>query len=186
MKIFLISILFLLFAPFPKKGNTISNTTHKCRKSILIGDSNVGVIKSTPGFYKTNTKVGTYKGGINTNQLIQRLKSVKVDTTINCIFVAIGTNDGYIGSPSSKLRLELNRVYPNAKELYVIYGSRGWGGVKYCTLKQQDDFYHKFELNGFKLIRITTGYFPNDKFAHSFNQSFFKDIIKRIGEINFL
>ena len=70
------------------------------------------------------------------------------------------------------------------QSLYVIYGSRGWGGVKYSTIKDQDVFYNKFEANGFKSIRLTNGYFVNDKLAHSANQQFFKDIVQKLGEIN--
>lgn len=189
-KLILSTLSFFLFVSCAKDDSIISKVMEKNKylrmqsqtkqKSILIGDSNVKTIKSTKGFNETGIKIGKYKSGINTLGLISLLKSEKVDSGITTIFIAIGTNDGYMGDYSLKLRLQLNKTYPNAKKLYVIWGSRGWSGIKFKTIEQQESYYKKFEYSGFQVIKVTSGYFPTDKLAHTANSRFFIDIVERL------
>jgi len=196
MKKLVLSILsFFLFVSCTKDDSIISQIIEKNKylqvkdqvkpkNPILIGDSNVKTIKSTKGFNETDVKVGKYKSGISTIGLINLLKSEKVDSNITTIFIAIGTNDGYMGDPSLKLRLQLNKIYPNAKNLYVIWGSRGWSGVKFKTVEQQEAYYKKFQYSGFKIIKVTSGNFSTDKLAHTANQKYQLEIIEKIKNLN--
>lgn len=173
--IFLLMIIF--FIPLYSKD------TNNRVKSVLIGDSNVGVIKYTKGFSSSGVFLGPYKGGINTQGLINKLKLSKIDKTYNTVFVAIGTNDGYKTDLSKSLLIQIKKTYPNVKNVYVIWGSRGWGGVKNKKISHQECFYKRFEENGFKIIKITNGYFPSDALAHSANQSYQIEIIKEMVRI---
>jgi len=152
-------------------------------KPILIGDSKVGGIKSTKGFNKLNLQVGFFKPGINTEQLINLLDNISVDSTINCVVVSIGTNDGYKGDKSKLLKGKLFEVYPNLVKLFVIRGSIGWGSVKNKSTKDQDSFYSKFQLNGFELIKINNCVIPSDKLAHTPNTPYYQEIITKLSKI---
>jgi len=154
------------------------------RKSVLIGDSNVGVIKKTKGFKSVGVSIGPYKIGITTYGLIDILKNSKVDTTYNTIFVAIGTNDGYTTNNSIELRKQIIKIFPKTREIYVIWGSRGWGYVNNKTVKDEDTFYSKFEKNGYKVIKSTDGYFISDDLAHTPNQEYHRYIINQFRIIN--
>lgn len=196
MKKLVLSILsFFLFVSCTKDDSIISQIIErnkylqveskvKTKSTILIGDSNVKTIKSTKGFNETGVKVGKYKSGTSTIGLINLIKSEKVDSNITTIFIAIGTNDGYMEDHSLKLRLQLNKTYPNAKNLYVIWGSRGWSGVKFKTIEQQESFYSKFEYSGFNIIKVTSGNFSTDKLAHIANQKYQFEIIEKIKNLN--
>ena len=159
---------------------TSFNITEKLN-GVLIGDSNVGVIKRTRGFNNiVNLSLGPYKGGISTQGLIDKLKTSKRDNRYNIVFVAIGTNDGYRTDFSKSLMKQIKRTYPNVRDVYVIWGSRGWGGVRHKEISHQETFYKKFEDNGFKVIKVTSGYFPSDALAHSSNQKYQIEIIEEI------
>ena len=176
----MIKILLTIFWFFHFTNNTNPRESRPNKKSILIGDSNVSVIKSTRGFREGGINPTVWRVGISTRKLIGMLRGTKPDSSITTVFVAIGTNDGYIGDISSNLKLQLIKTYPNAKELYVIWGSRGWGGVKHSTVDQQSRFYRKFEESGFKQIRVTTGQFSNSNSAHLPNSPFFLEIVNKI------
>jgi len=193
-KLILSTLSFLLFTSCTKDDSIVSQIIErnkylqienqvKAKNSILIGDSNVKTIKSTKGFNETGVKVGKYKSSISTIGLINLLKSEKVDSNITTIFIAIGTNDVYMGDHSLKLRLQLNKTYPNAKNLYVIWGSRGWSGVKFKTVEQQEAYYKRFEYSGFKVIKVTSGNFPTDRLAHTANQKYQLEIIEKIKNL---
>ena len=168
---------------FEYVNSELSKKQIQLSKAILIGDSNVSCIKKTKGFKELDITVGKNKSGINTDQLISLLNTASPDDQIEVVFIAIGTNDGYSGDSSLKLKNKLNEIYPNNKELYVIWGSRGWGGVKNKTLTDQEKFYKKFEKNGFKVIKSTLGFFKTDELAHTCGQDYHKDIIKQMGSI---
>ena len=152
-------------------------------KSILIGDSNVGVIKLTNGFKSSGVDIGPYKSGITTSGLIDILGQSVIDTSHNIIFVAIGTNDIYQTNNSSYLKKQIKIKYPRVSDIYVIWGSRGWGGVKNITIVDQDLFYNRFEFNRFKVIRITSGNFKNDTLAHTPNQKYQLEIVEKMKKI---
>ena len=148
-------------------------------KNILLGDSNVGVIAKTSGFGSLNLIIGVNKTGINTIELANMLKTVKIDTSVKKVFVAIGTNDLYVTNSSNILKAILLKKYPNAI-LYVIWGSRGWGQDKYKTIYNEENFYNNFAKNGFIEIRVTNGYFKTEKSAHTPTQKYHYYIIKMI------
>lgn len=189
MKIFKIIILliFLVNIPGCEKERifpVITNIKKQIsRKSIIIGDSNVDVIKSTKGMDTSISISKIRKSGISSIGLIDLLKRSKIDTVYNTIFVAIGTNDNYNIDYSLKLKAEIYRVFPNTKEIYVIYGTRGWGSVTNKTERNQNDYYNKYKNNGFKIVK-SNGYFTTCLSAHTPNSKYFINIVNKINKIN--
>jgi hypothetical protein len=177
-------ILLIFLILFTNESNSFN--IKKNRISVLIGDSNVGVISNTKGYNQTNIKTGLYKVGISTIDLISMLGKLNPDTTYNTVFVAIGTNDLYKTDNSIKLKKTIQNAFPRVKEIYVIWGSRGWGNVSLIDVKQQDIFYSKFEKNGYKVIKCTKGYFKNSYLAHTPNQPYQNYIIKQFILINLI
>lgn len=185
-KLLIILLLLVINIPSCTKDKILPIITPNkttVRKSIIIGDSNVDVIKATKGI-KSNIKISNIrKVGISSIGLVDMLRKSKIDTLYNTIFVAIGTNDNYNIDYSLKLKSEITRIFPNTKEMYVIYGSRGWGSVTNKTEKNQQDYYNKFKTNGFKVIK-SNGYFVNCLSAHTPNTRYFNTIVKEMNRIN--
>ena len=133
MKKLLFLLILLLFCSnhiSKEQHTTITNQTEEMIvKSILIGDSNVGVIKKTDGFKSSGIDIGPHKSGITTAGLIELLAQSPIDTIHNVVFVAIGTNDIYQTNNSNNLKQQIRKTYTKVKNTYVIWGSRGWGGV---------------------------------------------------------
>lgn len=164
-------------------NNKISQQRIQIPNSILIGDSKVGCLRRTDGFKNLDIRIGKNKSGINTSGLIQLLNNQQIDTTIQNVFISIGTNDGYKGNPSENLKSKIKTVFPRVSKMWVIWGSRGWGNIKNTTIQQQELFYKQFVKNGFGEIKTTAGYFTTDELAHTCNQKYHKEIIEQIHKI---
>lgn len=152
------------------------------QKSILIGDSNVSSIKLSNGFGDLGVKVGPNKVGITTKGLSEIVKKTTMDESVTKVFVAIGTNDAYHTNDSKMLMSCIRMTYPNVEEVWVIWGSVGWGSNVRINIDQVKKFYQKFNENGFKIIEIENNYFRNDVDAHRANAKYQIEIIKKIKE----
>lgn len=158
-----------------KKENT--------EKFILIGDSNVASIKVSSGFSKLDVKVGPNKVGITTKGLSEILRKNSIDESVKIVFVVIGTNDAYKTDDSKILMSSIRKIYPNTEDVWVIWGSIGWGSNKRISYNQVKSFYDKFNKNGFRVIEIQNNYFSNDTDAHRPNTKYQKEIIQKMGDV---
>ena len=175
---------------------------------MFIGDSNVAVIANSDGYgelYNLGLRLGVHQMGLSSAGLYRSLFKVKRDFNIDKVFIAIGTNDCYIreykingqlisNDYSSAIKNRLKYLYPNAKNLYIIWGTIGWGGTRYCKPKNQLFYYHMYVKNGFIPINPTPydydyhskdihviQYAPDDMAAHTKNSPYVKYIIKEMS-----
>lgn len=182
MKKLLFLLIILLFCSNQLINHKTNNSGHN--KSILIGDSNVNVLSKTKGFSSLGVDIGPYKSGLTTIGLIDLIGKSNIDTIHTIIFIEIGTNENnYQSNNSESLHKVIRKVYPKSSELYVIWGTRGWGRNKETSIVDQDLFYNRFEFHRFKVIRVTSGYFKTDTLAHTPNQKYQLEVIDRIKKI---
>jgi hypothetical protein len=84
----------------------------------------------------------TYIGKSGQNDLLK-------PESIDIIFICIGTNNGFEVTKANitnmlAIKIELHAIFPNYKELYIIKGSWGWGGVSNKTEVDAQKFADKF------------------------------------------
>lgn len=150
---------------------------------LIIGDSNVGCIKSTAGAGAC-MDFGKYKVGATSESFLSVLKTAKRDDSVKIVILAIGTNDAYLEEKSraSELRDLICEKYPNCVP-YVLWGTYGWGSTRRKNIDHQTKYYKTYTDIGFGEIVPRERYFSNDVSAHKPNQTYHKSAILEICKL---
>jgi len=138
--------------------------------AILIGDSLTYSLHANTKNIQPIGEDGRYTSfsrwgvGWSTKDLLERINTMTIDTSITRVFISIGTNGLFTDLPSapiSKLVTVIKQKYPIA-QIYVVQGSYGWGtnkdgaiygGVRVSNIQDKiKQYYDIWKANGVTVV----------------------------------
>ena len=168
--------LYLFRAPDVASSSAPTNTAGK---SVTIGDSiSVGIGNAFPNIKRI---ASLSQSGKKAAWLSGELEKTNPYPDVKNLVLSIGSNNLWDASNSdNKIINEIQRVFPNADNLYIINGNYGWGGLSLAyNIASVWEFKIKEYINvytkaGFKVagdISFTTVHpTPGDDLFNSFKQ----------------